>query len=191
MDSERVAFTSQGLTLAGDLRIPDGSPLGGPERPAGADADRPAQRRQGPATGRHVRRPPRRRRVRHASPSTTATSATSRGSTRTRPASSPTCATPSAISARGPRSTRTGSASSASALGGGYAVRAGAFDPRVRAIAGVGRGVQQPGAPPRDRLGPDGYRGMLAGALANMERASEKSADVAYLPACSVGARRS
>jgi hypothetical protein len=69
-------------------------------------------------------------------------------------------------------------------LGGAYAVRAAAFDPRVRAVAGVGGAYNSP-ARVRDRLGPDGFRGILGGTLENMERERE-GGEVGYLPACSV-----
>jgi uncharacterized protein len=47
-------------------------------------------------------------------------------------------------------------------LGGGYAVRAAAFDPRVRAVAGVAGGYNSPAAFARS-MGIDGYRSALAG----------------------------
>jgi uncharacterized protein len=46
-------------------------------------------------------------------------------------------------------------------LGGGYAVRAAAFDPRVRAVAGVAGGYNSPAAFAR-AMGTDAYRGVLA-----------------------------
>src|SRR5688572_7271970 len=46
-------------------------------------------------------------------------------------------------------------------LGGGYAVRAAAFDPRVRAVAGVAGGYNSPAAFAR-AMGIDGYRSVLA-----------------------------
>jgi uncharacterized protein len=46
-------------------------------------------------------------------------------------------------------------------LGGGYAVRAAAFDPRVRAVAGVAGGYNSPAAFARS-MGTDGYRSVLA-----------------------------
>jgi hypothetical protein len=69
-------------------------------------------------------------------------------------------------------------------LGGAYAVRAAAFDPRVRAVAGVGGAYNSP-ARVRDRLGADGFRGLLGMTIENMERERE-GGDVGYLPACSV-----
>jgi uncharacterized protein len=46
-------------------------------------------------------------------------------------------------------------------LGGGYAVRAAAFDPRVTAVAGVAGGYNSPAAFARS-MGTDAYRGVLA-----------------------------
>jgi fermentation-respiration switch protein FrsA (DUF1100 family) len=66
-------------------------------------------------------------------------------------------------------------------LGGGYAVRAGAFDPRVRAIAGVGGAYNSPHRL-RELMGPDGYRGLLGGAIENLERERE-GGEIAYVPA--------
>jgi len=50
-------------------------------------------------------------------------------------------------------------------LGGGYAVRAAAFDPRVRAVAGVAGGYNSP-AGFSAGMGPDAYRSALTGFLA-------------------------
>jgi fermentation-respiration switch protein FrsA (DUF1100 family) len=66
-------------------------------------------------------------------------------------------------------------------LGGGYAVRAGAFDPRVRAIAGVGGAYNSPHRL-KGALGPDGYRGLLGGTIETVERERTAGA-VAYVPA--------
>ena len=49
-------------------------------------------------------------------------------------------------------------------LGGGYAVRAAAFDPRVRAVAGVAGGYNSPAAFSAG-MGADAYRAALAGFL--------------------------
>jgi uncharacterized protein len=68
-------------------------------------------------------------------------------------------------------------------LGGGYAVRAGAFDPRVRAIAGVGGAYNSPHRL-RERMGPDGFRRLLAGAVENLER-ERTGGEIAYVPAVS------
>ena len=66
-------------------------------------------------------------------------------------------------------------------LGGGYAVRAGAFDPRVRAIAGVGGAYNSPHRL-QGMLGADGYRGLLGGAIENLER-ERSGGEIAYVPA--------
>ena len=50
-------------------------------------------------------------------------------------------------------------------LGGGYAVRAAAFDPRVRAVAGVAGAYNSPLAF-KEAMGADAYRSALAGFLA-------------------------
>jgi fermentation-respiration switch protein FrsA (DUF1100 family) len=46
-------------------------------------------------------------------------------------------------------------------LGGGYALRFAAFDPRIRAVAGIAGGYNSPAAM-RAGMGPDGYRAQLA-----------------------------
>jgi fermentation-respiration switch protein FrsA (DUF1100 family) len=66
-------------------------------------------------------------------------------------------------------------------LGGGYAVRAGAFDPRVRAIAAVGGAYNSPHRL-KGAVGAGGYRGLLAGAIENLER-ERIGGEVAYVPA--------
>ena len=68
-------------------------------------------------------------------------------------------------------------------LGGGYAVRAAASDPRVRAIAGVGGAYNSPHRL-KERMGAGGYRGLLAGSLENLDR-ERSGGEVAYLPAVS------
>jgi len=65
-------------------------------------------------------------------------------------------------------------------LGGGYAVRAGAFDPRVRAIAGVGGAYNSPHRL-KERLGAEGYRGLLSGSLENLDR-ERSGGEIAYVP---------
>jgi fermentation-respiration switch protein FrsA (DUF1100 family) len=66
-------------------------------------------------------------------------------------------------------------------LGGGYAVRAAAFDPRVRAVAGVGGAYNSPHRL-RSALGPDGFRERLGSAVENLER-ERSGGEVAYVPA--------
>ena len=62
-------------------------------------------------------------------------------------------------------------------LGGGYAIRAAAADPRVKAVAGIAGGYNSP-ARMAEAMGTDGYRAALAAAL---ERYDE------YLPAVAPG----
>jgi fermentation-respiration switch protein FrsA (DUF1100 family) len=69
-------------------------------------------------------------------------------------------------------------------LGGGYAVRAAAFDPRIRAVAGVGGGYNSPHRLKKN-LGADRYRALLAGIVANLER-ERAGGEIAYQPAVSV-----
>ncbi len=68
-------------------------------------------------------------------------------------------------------------------LGGGYAVRAAAFDPRVRAIAGVGGAYNSPFRL-RELIGAEGFRGMLAQVIDNFER-ERTTGEITYLPAVS------
>lgn len=68
-------------------------------------------------------------------------------------------------------------------LGGSYAVRAAAFDPRVRAVAGIAGGYNSPQRV-YDALGPDGFRERLAGVVANLARETS-GGEIAYIPAVS------
>jgi fermentation-respiration switch protein FrsA (DUF1100 family) len=68
-------------------------------------------------------------------------------------------------------------------LGGGYAVRAAAFDPRVRAVAGIGGAYNSPQRL-KAALGAEGFRERLLGAVQNLERERE-GGEVAYVPAVS------
>lgn len=68
-------------------------------------------------------------------------------------------------------------------LGGGYALRFAAFDPRVRAVACVAGGYNDPAAM-RAGMGPDGYRALLANFAAMAQRQFE-TGDVEYMPAVS------
>ena len=60
-------------------------------------------------------------------------------------------------------------------------MRAGAFDPRVRAIAGVGGAYNSPHRL-REMMGADGYRGLIGGAIENLER-ERAGGEIAYVPA--------
>jgi len=66
-------------------------------------------------------------------------------------------------------------------LGGSYAVRAAAFDPRVRAVAGIAAAYNSPQRL-RTMLGADGFRARLGDVVANLVRESE-GGEVAYVPA--------
>lgn len=66
-------------------------------------------------------------------------------------------------------------------LGGGYAVRASAADPRIAAIATVAGCFNSPAAF-RDGMGPDGYRRTLR-RFADQLTADARGGDTAYLPA--------
>jgi fermentation-respiration switch protein FrsA (DUF1100 family) len=185
MDGERVSFTSQGLRIAGDLRIPDDGAHDGPH-------GLPALALTGPLSG--VKDQVVGTYADHLAAAGFVTLAfdhrnfgDSEGEPRQHEDSAGKLADlRDAVGYLGTRPEVDPDRISIVwvCLGGAYAVRAGAFDPRVRAIAGVGGAYNSP-ARLRDRLGPDGYRGMLAGALANME-AEREGAEVAYLPACSV-----
>jgi len=66
-------------------------------------------------------------------------------------------------------------------LGGGYALRFAAFDPRVKAFAGIAGGYNTPYAM-RSGIGPDGYRQALASFTAAAED-QDRGGEVQYLPA--------
>jgi uncharacterized protein len=72
-------------------------------------------------------------------------------------------------------------------LGGGYAVRAAAFDPRVRAVAGIAGAYNSPHRL-RTMLGPDGYRERLASVVENLER-ERAGGEIAYVPAVATDGR--
>jgi len=66
-------------------------------------------------------------------------------------------------------------------LGGGYALRFAAFDPRVKAFAGIAGAYNTPYAM-RSGMGPDGYRQALAGFTAVAEE-QDRGGEVQYVPA--------
>jgi uncharacterized protein len=68
-------------------------------------------------------------------------------------------------------------------LGGSYAVRAAAFDPRVRAVAGVGGAYNSP-VRIAEAMGTSGLRGRLLDVVTNLEHEAQ-TGEVAYIPAVS------
>ncbi|MBB2910085.1 hypothetical protein FHS43_001331 [Streptosporangium becharense] len=66
-------------------------------------------------------------------------------------------------------------------LGGGYALKFAAFDPRVRAFAGVAGSYNNP-YDTRAGMSPDGYRDALVSLTAALER-QDRGGPVEYLPA--------
>jgi fermentation-respiration switch protein FrsA (DUF1100 family) len=184
MQPERVTFTSQGLRLAGDLRVPESSPHAGPgglptltftgplsgvkDQVVGRYADLLAEegfvtiafdhRNFGDSEGE-----PRQ----HEDPAgKIADLRDSVGYLASRPEVD---------------ADRIGLVGVC--LGGGYAVRAAAFDPRVRAVAGVGGAYNSPHRL-KQNLGPDRLREFLGGAVENLER-ERQGGEIAYLPAVS------
>jgi fermentation-respiration switch protein FrsA (DUF1100 family) len=182
VDAERVEFSSGGLRIAGDLRVPDDSPLAGPDglpaltftgpvsgvkdQVVGNYADRLAaegfvtlafdHRNFGDSEGEP--------RQHEDSAGKLADLRDSVGFLASRPE-----VDPDRIAVVGV------------CLGGGYAVAAAAFDPRVRAVAGVGGAYNSPYRL-REAAGADGYRGQLAAGVENMER-ERGGGEIAYVPA--------
>jgi uncharacterized protein len=70
-------------------------------------------------------------------------------------------------------------------LGGGYALRFAAFDPRIRAVAGIAGGYNSPAAM-RDAMGPKEYRGQLAQFAAIVQRQAA-TGNVEYWAAIDAG----
>src|SRR5262249_58358572 len=66
-------------------------------------------------------------------------------------------------------------------LGGGYALRFAAFDPRVKVFAGIAGAYNTPYAM-RTGMGPDGYRQALASFTAVAEH-HDQGGEVQYVPA--------
>jgi uncharacterized protein len=66
-------------------------------------------------------------------------------------------------------------------LGGGYALRFAAFEPRVRAVACVASGFNSPYAM-REGMGNEGYRSLLA-SMAEVQEREQRTGEVEYLPA--------
>jgi fermentation-respiration switch protein FrsA (DUF1100 family) len=183
--TERVSFTSQGLSLVGDLRIPDDSPYAGPN-------GLPALTFTGPLSG-----------VRDQVVGTYAAWLAGKGfvtlafdhrnfgDSEGEPRQHEDSAGKTAdlrdsvgyLSQR-PEVDADRVGVVGVCLGGGYAVRAAAFDPRVRAVAGVGGAYTSPQRV-ISQLGIDGYRGILESAVTNLERERE-GGEIAYVPAVSI-----
>jgi fermentation-respiration switch protein FrsA (DUF1100 family) len=180
--SQRVAFTSQGLRLVGDLRVPESSPHGGP-------GGLPALALTGPLTG-----------VKDQVVGTYAAALAeagfvtlafdhrnfgdSEGEPRQREdAAGKLADLRDAVAFLADRPEVDGGRIGivGVCLGGTYAVRAAAFDPRVRAVAGIAGCYNSPQRV-RDRLGPDGFRSRMADIVANLARESA-GGEVAYVPA--------
>jgi fermentation-respiration switch protein FrsA (DUF1100 family) len=184
VEAERVTFGSQGLRLAGDLRVPDDSPFA---EPGGL----PALTLTGPLTG-----------VKDQVVGTYADRLAGKGfvtlafdhrnfgDSEGEPRQHEDSAGKLAdlrdavgYLASRPEVDADRIAVVGVCLGGGYAIRAAAFDPRVRAVAGVGGAYNSPHRL-REMLGPDGYRERLAGVVANLER-ERAGGEIAYVPAVS------
>jgi fermentation-respiration switch protein FrsA (DUF1100 family) len=184
VEAERVTFTSLGLRLAGDLRVPDDSTQRGPGGLPALTFTGPISGVKDQVVGNYADR------LAAAGFATLAFDHRNFGDSEGEPRQHEDSAGKLAdlrdavgyLASRpevdGDRIGVVGVC-----LGGGYAVRAAAFDPRVRAVAGVGGAYNSPHRL-REALGPDGYRGMLATAVENLER-ERAGGDIAYLPAVS------
>ena len=182
MRGERVTFTSAGMKLAGDLRVPDESPFE-------ADGKLPALTLTGPLTGvkdqvvgNYGSR------LADEGFVTLAFDHRNFGDSEGEPRQHEDPAGKLAdlrdavgyLAAR-PEVDPDRIAVVGVCLGGGYAVRAGAFDPRVRAIAGVGGAYNSPHRL-KGMVGAEGYRGLLGAASENLER-ERTGGELAYVPA--------
>ena len=184
MTPERVSFTSQGLRIVGDLRVPD-------ESPHAAPGGLPALTLTGPLTGVKDQV------VGHYAELlanegfvTLAFDHRNFGDSEGEPRQHEDSAGKLAdlrdavgFLATRPEVDADRIAVVGVCLGGGYAVRAGAFDPRVRAVAGVGGAYNSPHRL-KGMVGAAGYRGLLAGAIENLER-ERAGGEIAYVPAVS------
>jgi uncharacterized protein len=182
VEAERVTFTSQGLRLAGDLRVPAGSPHDGPGGLPALVFTGPLSGVKDQVVGNYATR------LADEGFVTLAFDHRNFGDSEGEPRQHEDAAGKLAdlrdavgYLASRPEVDADRVAVVGVCLGGGYAVRAGAFDPRVRAIAGVGGAYNSPHRI-RGMLGAEGYRGLLAGAVENLER-ERTSGEIAYLPA--------
>ena len=184
MRTDRVSFTSQGLKLVGDLRIPDGGPFQ-------ADGKLPALTLTGPLSGvkdqvvgNYAEK------LAEEGFVTLAFDHRNFGDSEGEPRQHEDSAGKLAdlrdavgFLATRPEVDADRIAVVGVCLGGGYAVRAGAFDPRVRAVAGVGGAYNSPHRL-KGTVGAAGYRGLLAAAIENLER-ERAGGEIAYVPAVS------
>jgi fermentation-respiration switch protein FrsA (DUF1100 family) len=182
VDAARVTFTSQGLQLAGDLRVPDDSPH---EEPGGVPAlvfTGPLSGVKDQVVGNYADRLAAEGFV------TLAFDHRNFGDSEGEPRQHEDAAGKLAdlrdavgfVSSRPEVDTdRVGIVGVC--LGGAYAVRAAAFDPRVRAVAGVGGAYNSPQRL-RKNMGPDALRERLRMVIDNLER-ERTGGDLTYLPA--------
>jgi fermentation-respiration switch protein FrsA (DUF1100 family) len=180
MVQRRVTFKSDGLELVGDLRLPDGTP---------PDGGWPALVFTGPftgvkeqVTGLYARR------LAEAGFATLAFDHRNFGESEGQPRQHEDSAgkladlrDATSFLATQPRVNAARLGACGICLGGGYALRFAAFDPRIRAVALVAGGYNDPRAMQRG-MGADGYRAQL---LRFAETAQKQSASgtVEYLPA--------
>jgi uncharacterized protein len=180
--SERVTFTSQGLRLAGDLRIPTASPYDGPGGLPALVFTGPLSGVKDQVVGNYATR------LADEGFVTLAFDHRNFGDSGGEPrqhedASGKLADLRDAVTYLTSRpevdADRIGVVGVC--LGGGYAVRAAAFDPRLRAGAGIGGAYNSPHRL-HAQLGPGGYSGMLRAAVDNLARET-LGGEIAYVPA--------
>jgi uncharacterized protein len=182
MRAERVSFTSQGLELVGDLRVPDDSPFEAGGRLPALTLTGPLSGVKDQVVGNYAEK------LAEEGFVTLAFDHRNFGDSEGEPRQHEDSAGKLADlrDAVGYLATRPEVDDDRVAvvgvcLGGGYAVRAGAFDPRVRAIAGVGGAYNSPHRL-KGMVGAEGYRRLLGGAIENLER-ERAGGEIAYVPA--------
>ena len=184
MSLERVTFPSQGLRLVGDLRLPEESPHAGPAGLPGLVLTGPLTGVKDQVVGNYAER------LSAEGFATLAFDHRNFGDSEGEPRQLEDSAGKLAdlrdavgYLASRPELDAERIGVVGVCLGGGYAVRAAAFDPRVRAVAGVGGAYNSPQRL-RSALGPDGFREQLASAVANLE-GERSGGEPAYVPAVS------